>query len=269
MRAHFPGPAHVALAVGSAGLGVLCLVYGNFGAQWLSLPAWLPAPHAVAYAAGAVLVAGAVGLMFERVAARAAFVLTVFQLLSVLVRAKDLLPALTSIGAWQGFSEGIALLVGTAVLCGSLASADDPRAVRALGDKRAVRVARVLFGGACIAFGLAHFKYAEFTGGMVPTWLPARLELAYATGIAHIAVGLALITTVLDRLAATLEACMLAGFVVLVHVPSLVASPAPRWAPGPQSQWTELLLALSMAASAAVIARALRDRPWTLRRASA
>jgi uncharacterized membrane protein YphA (DoxX/SURF4 family) len=93
---------------------------------------------------------------------------------------------------------------------------------------------------------------------MVPAWLPARRELAYVTGAAHVAAGLGLVSALLDRLAATLEAIMLSAFVLLVHVPSLGASPAPTWAPNGQALWTELLLALVMAGSAAIVARSLR-----------
>lgn len=123
-----------------------------------------------------------------------------------------------------------------------------------------MRIAEVLLGASCVAFGLSHFAYADFTAGMIPHWLPARTGLAYFTGACHIAAGLALVTTVLARLAATLEALMLGAFVVLVHVPSFVS--APEWAPSRQMQGTELGLALLIAGCAGVVATSLRNRPW-------
>ena len=47
---------------------------------------------------------------------------------------------------------------------------------------------------------------------------------------------------------------MLGAFVVLVHVPSLVIPQ--RWAPTPHAQWTELLLAVTIAGESAVMAEA-------------
>jgi uncharacterized membrane protein len=123
-----------------------------------------------------------------------------------------------------------------------------------------MRVARISFGASCVVFGLAHFAYADFTAGMIPRWLPARLGLAYFTGACHVAAGLGMVSGVFARLAATLEALMLGSFVLLVHIPSIVLAPAPKWAPSPQSQWAELLLAWVIAASAGMVATSLTSR---------
>ena len=101
---------------------------------------------------------------------------------------------------------------------------------------------------------------------MVPTWLPARLGFAYFTGLAHIAAGVGVTVGVLPRLAATLEAVMMALFGLLVWVPTFLAHPRPQWATPPENQWSELVVNVLLATAAYLVAMSLRDRPWGSRR---
>ena len=260
------GPAHVGFAIGISGLGVLCLFYGDFAEQWQSVPPWFPWPRGLAYVSGPLLLAGGIGLFFKRTAAHCALALTAYLLLWVLVRGAGVVPHVTSIGQWYGLCESLGPMLGGWILWASLGRAGDPLRIQLLGDERAMRIARILFGASCVVFGLAHFAYTEFTATMIPRWLPARLSFAYLTGACHVAAGLGIMSSILGRLAATLEALMLSSFVLLVHVPSIVVAPPPEWAPSPQIQWTELLIAWVLAASAGIVATSLRDRPWGWRR---
>jgi uncharacterized membrane protein len=246
--------ARVAFAVGIAGLGVLCLLHGDFAEQWQSVPPWFPCPRGLAYASGVILLAGGIGLLFERVAARSAFAVAAYLLLWVPVRAAGVVAHGTTIDPWYALGESVAPMIGAWTLGASLVRAGDPLRIQPLAGERATRVARFLFGAACVVFGLAHFAYADFTAGMIPRWFPARLGLAYFTGACHLAAGLAIVVSIRARLAAALEATMLGSFVLLVHVPSIVVSPPTAWAPSPQIQWTELLLAWVIAASAGIVA---------------
>jgi uncharacterized membrane protein len=265
VRPRVRGPGHLALALSTAGLGILCLVYGDFTPDWQPVPPWFPR-HAFAYASGAVLLSGGVGVLLPRLASRAALALTAYQaiwVVAVVAQSQKLLPRLTTIGAWLGVCESLGEALAAALGCFTLWTLlvvdGAPPRLAFLGGRRSMRTVEVLFGASCVAFGLAHFAFADFTATMIPSWLPARTWLVYATGACHIAAGLALITTVFARVAATLEAIMLGSFVLLVHVPSLASSP--QWAPSRQLQWTELCLALLIAGSAALLARSLRNRP--------
>jgi uncharacterized membrane protein YphA (DoxX/SURF4 family) len=60
------------------------------------------------------------------------------------------------------------------------------------------------------------------------------LGLAYFTGLGHMAGGIGIVTGILPRLAATLEAIMMCLFGLLVWVPSFLAQPTPIWATPPQ-----------------------------------
>jgi uncharacterized membrane protein len=258
------GTGRIAMALGLAGLAVLSLYYGDFALQWQPVPAWFPWRHGLAYASGAFLLVACIGVLSDRFGAPSALALTVYQLIWVVVRATTPLRGWASIGRWIGVAEGLMQLVGAWLLWSSLVPSGTA-SLAFLRGKGAMRVARILFGVSCLELGLSHFAYADFTANMIPQVFPQRLWLAHLTGVCHLAAGVGLLTTVFARLAATLEAAMIGSFVLLVHVPSLFASPAPRWAPTPQIQWTELFVAMVLGASTAVLARALQDRPWGLR----
>jgi uncharacterized membrane protein len=61
-------PDRVFFALGLIGLGVLSLVYGDFALQWQPVPALVPGREYLAYASGAVMVAGGAGLLSRRTA---------------------------------------------------------------------------------------------------------------------------------------------------------------------------------------------------------
>jgi uncharacterized membrane protein len=230
--------------VGAAGLGLTCLVYGSFAPQWAPLPSWLPWRHAFAYASGLVLLVGGLGVLVPRVARRAALALNAFGVAWLASQLQGVPPGPMNLGAWIGYGEALAEALGAAVGFFTLWTL--------LGDRPSSRIAQLVFGMACVLFGLAHFEYADFTATMIPRWLPAPTALVYFTGACHVAAALALLTTVCARLAATLEAAMLGTFVLFVHVPSFVL--APDWAPSRQSQAVELCLALLIGGSAALVA---------------
>ena len=77
--------------------------------------------------------------------------------------------------------------------------------------------------------------------------------LAHFTGAAHALAGVAILFGVLRTLAASLEALMTASFVVLVHVPRVLAHPYSRM------EWTMLGVAVTLCGSAALVA-AISDR---------
>jgi uncharacterized membrane protein YphA (DoxX/SURF4 family) len=91
----------------------------------------------------------------------------------------------------------------------------------------------------------------NLTAPLVPKWLPPTQEFwAYATGVGHIAAGVAILTGVRARLAAILLTAMYASFTVLVHVPMLLADPS-HW------NWSENALNLALIGAAWVVADSL------------
>ena len=244
------GLGPVAFALAMTGLGVLALIYGDFALQWQPVPTWLPLRLEVAYLSGLVLLLAGIGLFIRRIAARCALALTLVLLLCwVLPQLIKVASVGISIGSVLGLCETLAVTTGGWLLWASLSR------------RGGARIARCLFAVSCVVFGLSHFVYAGFTAGMIPHWLPLHLGLAYATGAGHLAAGLAILVGIQARLAAALEALMMSSFVILVHIPSLIATPSPDWAPTVRIQLTALCWASALAASAWVVARSLREPP--------
>jgi uncharacterized membrane protein YphA (DoxX/SURF4 family) len=255
------GFGHALFGIAVAGLAVLCLVYGNFAPIVEPFPARLPWREMWAYGLGAMLLAASAGLLFARTALVSTIIVGAYGLVWTLARARPVLLKPLIVGTWYGLGEALGPLLGAWILHALLRRHDTSAATAMSGD-RALQVARVLFGAACVAYGVAHFAYATLTAAMVPAWLPGRTGLAYLTGAGHAAAGFGLLFGVLPRLAATLEAIMMSAFGVLVWLPSFFAHPAPEWAPSAQVRWSETFLTCLLAASAWILAASLRSTPW-------
>jgi len=125
---------------------------------------------------------------------------------------------------------------------------------------RLTYTARFVFCLCALVFGTAHFVYMTLTAPIVPKWLPPTQEFwAYATGIGHIAAGVAILTGVRARLAAVLLTFMFVSFTVLVHVPMLLADPSNHWI------WNENAVNIALIGAAWVVADSLAKRPGSFR----
>jgi len=226
-------------AAGAIGLGLVSIVFLSFALQWQPVPVWVPVN--VAWLSGLVLIAGGIAALLPD-ARQARLILPVYYGLWVVALHLPAVAGAPNVGSLLGVAEILALASGGTALVAGL------RGTPAwLGP-----AARIAFGLCPLVFGLAHFVYADFTAAMVPGWIPAKLFWAYATGAAHVAAGLAILSGRMARLAATLLAAMAGGFVVLLHAPRVAA------APGSQVEWTMLFVATSIAGAALLIRRWLR-----------
>jgi uncharacterized membrane protein len=72
-------------------------------------------------------------------------------------------------------------------------------------------------------FGTDHLVYAAEIAPLVPSWIPAHLFWTYLVGIALIAAALSILLKKYARLAAILLGSMLLLFVILMHIPNIVA----------------------------------------------
>jgi uncharacterized membrane protein len=249
MRSTSPG--HILYALAMLGIGVLTLVYRDFALQWQPVPADFPAHTVLAALSGVFLLITALGTLVPRLALPSALLLAAYWLFWTLLRlATELLHLAAPVGQAIGVAEDLVFALGAALL------------VLALSPRPGLAFLRILFGLCCLVFGLAHFVYAGFTAAMIPAWMPARLWLAYATGAGHAAAGAALLAMVLPRLAVTLEAAMMSSFVLLVHIPSIDADPAPFWGPDARTRIILTFVALGLSGAAWLLAAALRGLPW-------
>jgi len=233
-------------ALGALLLGILGFVTGDFALQWQPVPAGVPLRVPLAYLSAAVLVAGGSAVLWRKTLRVGALVLGLFYGICwvVLLQLPRVLAHLSDVSVWLGFGESLTHACGGLV---AWAMYDTDASRRRL----VVRVLRVAFGACLLIFGLSHFVYAQFTATMIPSWLPAPFFWVYLTGSGHLAAGVSMISGVLTRLAATLVAAMLACFVVLLHLPRVLAAPTSR------VEWTMLGVATSLTGAAWIIRTAI------------
>lgn len=245
------GLARGLLAVASASLAIWSLRYSHFA--WEGLPSWIPWREACVYGSALVVLAASAGLCFARTALPSVLVIGVCRAVEAAIYVPVIVANPGSLEGWYPFNEALTALVGAWAVYAMLQPESRGPATRMAGEG-AMRVALVLFGLTCVFYGWSHFLYAAYTASMVPAWLPGHMALAYATGVGHIAAGVAVGFGILTGLAATLEAAMMSLFGLLVWVPSFFAQPRPDWAGTPAHQWSELTVTVVLAASAWVVA---------------
>ncbi|HEU5138013.1 MAG TPA: DoxX family membrane protein [Steroidobacteraceae bacterium] len=223
-------------ALGAILLGAVGIWFHDFAMQWQPVPAGFPMRAQFAVVTGLLLILGGGETLSGKFARAGAVLLFAVYGLWVLVLHVPLIvlkPA--DLGTWNGVAEIVFMTTGAIALYAG-----------ARGTRGRLATAVCLVTGSCaLVFGATHFKYAQFTATMVPAWIPPnQIFWAYATGVAHVAAGLSLVSGIRAQLGATLLAVMMALFVVLVHIPRVYASP------GEHLEWIMLGVALSLSGAA-------------------
>ncbi|MGB7281820.1 MAG: hypothetical protein WBE13_06125 [Candidatus Acidiferrum sp.] len=88
---------------------------------------------------------------------------------------------------------------------------------------------RLFFAIPLTVFAAEHFTATKAIAQIVPSWIPGHRFWVYFVGTALIAGALSMVLQRQARLAATLLGIMFSLFVVLIHVPNVVASPHNRF----------------------------------------
>jgi uncharacterized membrane protein YphA (DoxX/SURF4 family) len=216
-------------AAGSIAAGVLDLIWGEFEAAHQPIQALgdhIPGREILAYIAAIWLVAGGAAILWRRTVRQGAlalaaiyFIFAVFWLPRFYTAPHALgfrIPLL--IGLLAGVSQQLILVAAAAIVHASLS--------------RAPFLIRWTFGLSSIASGLAHLTGVRAVAAMVPKWMPFGGDFwAILTGIAFVLAGVAILSGILDALAARLLALMLFVFSVLV------LAPRPFSAPGNHIVW--------------------------------
>jgi uncharacterized membrane protein YphA (DoxX/SURF4 family) len=218
-------------------LGAVGIWFHDFAMQWQPVPAGIPWRTPLIYVSGLLLIAGGGAILSRRYERTGALLLAAFYgLWVVALHLPNAIAGWKHIGAWNPTAELTFMTMGGVALLA--ASAGAMRATL-------LRIARILAGASAIVFGCAHFNYIDFTATMVPAWIPpSQVFWAWLTGAGHLAAGIALVSGIQARLAATLLTVMMASFVVLLHIPRVLA------APGQHIEWIMLAVASAMTGSA-------------------
>lgn len=207
--------------LGIFALALICLVWGNFN-PGQAVPKDFPARTELAYIMAVFMLAAGIAIEWRKTAAWAAAPLTAYYAIVVVGLMGGHL-ALKYPGMYVVYSstaEQLAIAAGALIVYATHAGIDAALAARL------VRLGLIVFGICAILFGGAHFAYMNMTAPLVPKWLPPnQIFWGYATGIFHIAGGIAIITAIRARLAAILLTVMYAIF-TLALVPGLLANPS-------------------------------------------
>jgi uncharacterized membrane protein YphA (DoxX/SURF4 family) len=245
--------------LGVMALAIVCLAWGGFD-PGQPVPKSFPGRAALAYAAAVFMLVAGAAIEWRRSAAWGAAALAAYYglIVVILMNGRVVLTHYSEFGAYSGAAEQLAIASGALIVYAANAKIDAALAARL------TRLGQLAFGVCALLFGGAHFFYMNLTVPLVPKWLPPTQEFwAYATGVAHIAAGVAILTGVQARLAAILLTVMFASFTPLVHVPLLLADPSSH------VNWAENALNVALTGAAWVVADSLARprREWSASRA--
>ncbi len=238
--------------LGVIALAMVCLAFGDFH-PGQPVPKDFPGRTALAYAAAAFMLVAGAAVEWRRTTSWAAAALTAYFTLVVvaLMNGRVLLAHYAEFGPYESLAIELAIAAAGLIVYAASANIDATLA------SRLTRVGQVTFGVCALIFGAAHFVYMNLTAPLVPKWLPPSQEFwGYATGVFHIAAGIAILTGVQARLAAILLTIMFASFTPLVHVPMLLADPSNHWI------WNENAVNIALVGAVWVVADSLA---WTRR----
>jgi uncharacterized membrane protein YphA (DoxX/SURF4 family) len=233
--------------LGVMALAMLGLAWGDF-VLGQPVPKAFPDRTALAYAAAAFMLVAGAAAEWRRTAAWAAAALTAYYALIVVIvmNGRVVLAHYAEFGTYSGLAEQLAITAGGLIVYAASAKIDAPLAARF------TRLGQLMFGVCALLFGGAHFFYMNLTAPLVPKWLPPTQEFwAYATGVGHIAAGVAILSGVQARLAAILLTAMYLSFTPLVHVPMLLADSSSHL------NWTENAINLVLTGVSWVVADSL------------
>ncbi|HTD12303.1 MAG TPA: DoxX family protein [Steroidobacteraceae bacterium] len=236
--------------LGVMALGLVCLGLGDFH-PGQHVPGDFPGRTALAYCAAAFMLAAGAAIVCRRTVAWGAAALSAYFALVVVIvmNGSVLLVHYAEYGPYESLAVQLAIAAGALIVYAANATID------AVLAARLTRLGQLAFGVCALIFGGAHFVYLDLTAPLVPKWLPLAPEFwAYATGVAHIAAGIAIVTGVQARLAAILLTAMFASFTPLVHLPMLLADPSNHWI------WNENAMNVALTGAAWVVADSLARR---------
>jgi uncharacterized membrane protein len=213
------------LAVSMAVFGMDHLVF--YDSVVLLIPSWIPWHLFWALFVGLCLLAGAVSLALHRYAILAAALFAAMLFLFVLLmHIPKVLQAPHDRFAWAIALRDLAF----AACALSFAAAQAPERLKRFAGN-VLTPARGVIGVAVIYFSVEHFLHPEFRPGvplkhLTPFWIPARVAIAYLTGVILLIAGLAFISNRHTRLAAVGLGAVIFLLVLVVYVPIVIAKPA-------------------------------------------
>jgi uncharacterized membrane protein len=229
-------------------MGIAGILWHDFATGWIPAPADLPGRAMLAYAVGAALVAGGVLINVPRFVAWGAGILTaVFAAGLVLLDLTRLAMHVSGFDYWESSAEQVAITVGGLIALAATVNGPNGARIEWAG--------RFAFGLCLLIFGAAHFVFAKFSATFVPSYIPpSQMFWVYATGVAQIAAGVAILSNILPLLGVRLLVVMYILFGILVHTPRVLAGAADH------GNWVEFIVNLALVGVAWIMADSLARR---------
>ncbi len=237
-------------AIGLIGIGAQHFIFRDFIPVMVPLwPSWIPGRPLWAYAAGAVLIAAGLAILFH-IKARAVAAMTgaVILLLVVVAHIPGQLAGYPRhLGSWTNAFKALTMCGGAWVVAGSrtegAASFKGPL-------EKLMPIGRYFLPITVVVFGIDHFLYPDFVATLVPKWIPGAVFWTYFAAVALIASGVAMIVNVLSRLAALMLGIMIFLWFLMLHIPRAIADPHS----GNGNEWTSVFEALAFSGIAFILA---------------
>jgi uncharacterized membrane protein len=253
----FASVGHAVFAATLVVIGLLGFIDSGYAAIWDGIPKALPARELLPYLSALIALGCGLGLFWPRSATLASRVLLGYLLLWMLIfKGRFIVLAPLQEGSYQSAGENAVVVAGAWVLYTWFAGDWDRQRLGFATGEKGVRIARVFYGLAMIAFGLSHFFYLDLTAPLIPAWIPGHVFWAYFTGTAYLAAGVAILIGIFARLAALLSALQMASFLLLVWFPLMLAGKMDV------SSWGEVVVNCALVAGAWVVVESYRAIPW-------
>lgn len=237
-----------------AGMGFQTIYYHNF--PYMLIPpkhSWIPGIVVLAYIAGTLLMLAGVCIIFEKktrpvslLLGTALLLIFCFCFIPYQFMANKYMPLVS----WENAEKELALAAGAFVMAGCFSEKNENLIIKVL--KKLIPLGTILFSITMISFGILHFQYAKDVAEYAPSWVPNRLFWVYLAGAGLIGSGIAIIFKIKTGLAASLLGAMIFIWVIILHIPRVIASPVAYLG----SEVTSALIALAYSGIAFVIAGA-------------
>jgi uncharacterized membrane protein len=241
--------ARLFYAVALLAFGIQHFIFGFLIAgRPMPWPAGLPGELIVAYTSGAILIVTAVAVIINKKATEALIVTAIMILLYAGLR--NVIHVVTTLDTGGNLTNmGKALTLGSAALL--VACSLEPSSKSRLLSL--VFLCQYFTGLFLLASGIQHFLFADFVKFLVPAWIPGSLFFTYFSAVALCAVGLALLTAIKVRLAATLAGWMVLIWFFVLHLPRAIEI-------NTQNEWTAAFEALAVSGILFLIADSLKKK---------
>ena len=245
-------------ALAILGFGIQYALYGHLRRGLPLCPIWLHPNTILAYALAALCIAAGLALLTTWRTTTISLILGLVFLATAVLYLMHF-----NYVAYDGDGRTLFLeclcLASTALILHGLSS----------GSKYSLMPGRLFFAIALIIFGIQHFLYVRYLSTLVPHYLPGHHLWIIGTGLALIAAGLSLATTIEDKYAAYGLFLLFFGWLVLLHAPRILHAlhNADEWSSGfvvLAFSGTSLLLAASSGATSSKSSKSStkKERPW-------